>query len=268
MRKNGTAVFLVLLAGVLSADMAVSAAGPETTITISYDNTAAVETCGADWGFSCLIEGRGATILFDMGTKEELFLKNIAALGIDLGRVDLAVISHFHGDHIGGLGAALRKRPGLTVHVPVDPSPQAAAVVRRINEAGGKTVPAAEPVEIAKGVRLTGTMGTLIKEQSLMIETGRGRVIVTGCAHQGIVSILEKFREPGRWPIEAVLGGFHLMQTSEADVERIIARFRELGAARVGASHCTGEKAIAMFRKAYGNMFVELGAGRVLRFDD
>ncbi len=59
-----------------------------------------------------------------------------------------------------------------------------------------------------------------------------------------------------------VLGGFHLGQTPAAAVEQIIARFKALGVRRVGATHCTGDAAIATFRKAFGNDFIELGVGR------
>ncbi|MCJ7485923.1 MAG: MBL fold metallo-hydrolase, partial [Candidatus Aminicenantes bacterium] len=98
-------------------------------------------------------------------------------------------------------------------------------------------------------------------------DTSRGLVVVTGCAHPGIVGIVEKVREITGRPIEAVLGGFHLVQTGDAEIGRIIGRFKELGVARVGASHCTGDRAIALFREAYNDRFIELGAGRVLSFE-
>lgn len=110
-------------------------------------------------------------------------------------------------------------------------------------------------------------MGNAIKEQTLILDTSRGLVIIAGCAHPGIVGILEKARLMTGRPIEAVLGGFHLLQKGDEEIGRIIARFKELGVARVGVSHCTGDKAIAMFRDAYKDRFIELGAGRVVRFE-
>jgi 7,8-dihydropterin-6-yl-methyl-4-(beta-D-ribofuranosyl)aminobenzene 5'-phosphate synthase len=136
-----------------------------------------------------------------------------------------------------------------------------------LEKSGGKLVRVDQALKLDEGLSLTGTMGVAIKEQSLILDTSRGLVIVAGCAHQGIVSILEKARQMTGRPIEAVLGGFHLLQTGDAEVGRIIARFKELGVARIGASHCTGDRAIAMFRDAYKDRFIELGAGRVLRFD-
>ena len=237
------------------------------TITIIYDNYPADPACATDWGFSCLIEGLEKTVLFDAGTREDLFLKNVEALKIDLGRVDLAVLSHFHGDHTGGLEAALRKRPGLTLYVPVDTDRAAALVSEKLEKSGGQVITVDQPLKLDEGLSLTGTMGVAIKEQALILDTSRGLVIIAGCAHPGIVGMVEKAREMTGRPIAAVLGGFHLMQTGDAELARIIGRFKELGVARVGATHCTGAKAIALFREAYKDRFIELGAGRVLSFE-
>jgi 7,8-dihydropterin-6-yl-methyl-4-(beta-D-ribofuranosyl)aminobenzene 5'-phosphate synthase len=257
------------LFGIILAAPPVSADGTGLTITIIYDNYPADPACATDWGFSCLIEGLGKTILFDAGTREDLFLKNAAALKVDFGRIDFAVLSHFHGDHFGGLEGALRNRPGLTFYVPVDKTRPAVLVSEKLEKAGGKIVPVDQGLKLGQNIMLTGTLGDEIKEQSLILDTSRGLVVVAGCAHPGIVKIVEKARElmTGR-PIAAVLGGFHLMQTGDAEVGRIIDRFKELGVVRVGASHCTGDRAIALFREAYKDRFIELGAGRVVRFEE
>ena len=89
-------------------------------------------------------------------------------------------------------------------------------------------------------------------------------MVVTGCAHPGIVSILERTKIVGKQNIWMVLGGFHLYETAPADVAKIIGRFKELGVQRVGATHCTGDAAIEMFRKAFGPNFVEMGVGRTI----
>jgi 7,8-dihydropterin-6-yl-methyl-4-(beta-D-ribofuranosyl)aminobenzene 5'-phosphate synthase len=266
MKKRGWLISLAVLAIALAGPTA-SAEGPALTVTIIYDNYAADPACATDWGFSCLVEGLKKTVLFDAGTREDIFLKNAEALKVDLGRVGLAVLSHFHGDHTGGLEAALRKRPGLTLYVPVDKDQNATLFAERLEKSGGQLVRVDQALELDEGLSLTGTMGVAIKEQSLILDTSRGLVIIAGCAHPGIVSILETAKQLTGRPIEAVLGGFHLLQTGDAELARIIGRFKELGVARVGASHCTGDKAIALFREAYKDRFIELGAGRVLRFE-
>ncbi len=265
--KKPCLVAIFSLFGIILAAPTVSADGTGLTITIIYDNYPADPACGTDWGFSCFIEGLGKTILFDAGTREDLFLKNATALKVDLGRVDLAVLSHFHGDHFGGLEAALRNRPGLTFYVPVDKTRPAVLVSEKLEKAGGTVVPVDQGLKLGQNIMLTGTLGDDIKEQSLILDTSPGLVVIAGCAHPGIVKIVEKAQELTDRPIAAVLGGFHLAQTDDAAVGRIIVRFKELGVARVGASHCTGDRAIALFREAYKDRFIELGAGRVLRFE-
>jgi len=267
MKERRWLLSLAILGIALAGPAAPPMESPALTITILYDNYPADPACATDWGFSCLVEGLKRTVLFDTGTREDIFLKNAAALKVDLGLVDLAVLSHFHGDHTGGLEAALRKRPGLTLHVPVDKDPNAILFAERLEKSGAQLIRVDQALKLDEGLSLTGTMGVAIKEQSLILDTSRGLVIVAGCAHQGIINVLEKARQMTGRPIEAVLGGFPLMQTGDAEVGRIIARFKELGVARVGASHCTGDKAIAMFRDAYKDRFIELGAGRVVRFD-
>jgi len=259
--------FILALLGAVLASPAATAEDPGLTVTIISDNYAADPACGAEWGFSCLIKSLRKTILFDAGTREDLFLKNAEALKVDLSRIDLTVLSHFHGDHTGGLDAALRKRPGLTFYVPVDKHERALLLAKGWEDAGGKVIPVGQPLDLGEGLWLTGTMGEVSQEQALVIDTSRGLIIITGCAHPGIVGIVEKARQITGRPLAAVLGGFHLLETSDAEIGRIIGRFKELSVARVGATHCTGDKAIALFRKAYRDRFIELGAGRVLRFE-
>lgn len=111
---------------------------------------------------------------------------------------------------------------------------------------------------------MTGPVGGPVPEQSLVIRRPEGLVVVTGCSHPGIVSILERVRQVASGRLLAVLGGFHLLDHTDQAVAGIVARFQELGVERVGATHCTGEKAIEAFRKAYGTRFIEMGAGRVV----
>ena len=92
--------------------------GDEVTFTVIYDNYSSSEQCNGDWGFSCLIEGMEKTILFDTGTKPEVFRKNLANLDIDIDNIDLLVISHNHGDHTGGLPIILERRVDLPLYIP------------------------------------------------------------------------------------------------------------------------------------------------------
>jgi 7,8-dihydropterin-6-yl-methyl-4-(beta-D-ribofuranosyl)aminobenzene 5'-phosphate synthase len=233
------------------------------TVTILYDNTAFAPGTEADWGFACLVEGTAKTILFDTGTKPEVFFHNVEALGVDLAVVDLVVISHEHGDHTGSLARILEQHHGLPVYHPVSFSDE---FVSSVKKAGATSVPISGPVEIIPDVHLTGEMGDAIKEQSLILRTGDGLVVITGCSHPGIVEILERTRRILDENISMVFGGFHLLRHSDDQTTAIIEQFKKLGVEKCGATHCTGDRQIAMFQDAYGDDFVPMGTGRVLTF--
>lgn len=230
-------------------------------MTVLYDNYVATEGTRAEWGFSCLIEGAEKTILFDTGGDDEILAHNIDHLKVDLKKVDQIVISHNHWDHTGGLVSVLEENPNPPVYVPHSFPYD---FVRKVEEAHGSVVPIDKPVEICKNVFSTGEMGDRIKEQSLILNTRKGLVVVTGCSHQGIVNILKKAKEILDRDIYLVFGGFHLMQHSDDDVKAIIAEFKKLGVLKCGATHCTGDRQIGLFKEAYGDNYVPIGTGRVL----
>lgn len=117
--NGGLFLVMGMVVGAAAAPALAGAGDGDITVTILYDNTAFAPELQADWGFSCLIEGTGQTILFDAGTKPEVFFHNAEALGVDLSQVDLVVISHEHGDHTGALARVLAADRGLTVYHPV-----------------------------------------------------------------------------------------------------------------------------------------------------
>src|SRR4030043_1111069 len=229
--------------------------------TILYDNYLHKEGTKSDWGFSCLIEGTEKTILFDTGTQPEILMHNVGVLGVDLKKVDQIVISHNHDDHTGGLSAILEKNPNVTVFFPVS---FPAEFGRRVEGLKAKPQSVDKSVEICQDVYLTGEMGDEIKEQSLIIDTAKGLITVTGCSHPGIVNILKRAREIRDKPIYLVFGGLHLGNKSNAEMEGIIAAFKELKVEKCGATHCTGDAQIAMFKKAFGENYVPMGTGRAI----
>lgn len=257
----------VLLTGLFSGmDSAVHGPVPpegSLRFTILYDNYLHKQGTRPDWGFSCLIEGTEKTILFDTGTDPQILMHNVDALGIDLKKVDLVVISHDHGDHIGGLSAVLEINRDVIVYYPVS-FPRSFG--RNVEQLQGKAQTVDKPVEICRNVHLTGEMGLAIKEQALFIDTDKGLIVVTGCSHPGIVDILKRAREVVDKPIHLVFGGFHLMEATDAEMQQIIAAFRSLDVEKCGATHCTGDAQIALFKKAFGENYVPMGTGRVIEF--
>jgi len=226
-------------------------------ITILYDNYPYDERLRTSWGFSCLVERSGLRVLFDTGGDSPTLLGNMEALGVDAGNLDAIVLSHIHGDHVGGLEGILAQNGETVVYVPQSFPTRFKSDVRSI----ARLVEVGDPMRIAEGVHSTGEMGGGIKEQALIVSSAEGAIVITGCAHPGIVAIVTKAKEVSGEPIELVLGGFHLSGTGQAGIRSIVDDFRELGVHRVAPTHCSGDVARRMFREAYGDAFVAAGAG-------
>ena len=251
-------IFSIMLISTASHIRTEKQSNKEVTFTIIYDNHPFSDPYIGDWGFSCLIEGKEKTILFDTGTNPDIFRKNLENLNVDINRIDLIVISHNHGDHTGGLPVILEKRKDLPLYIPTSVEEQ---FLQYYKEFEGYTVPVDGPIELCEGVMLTGEMGDMIKEQSLLVETEKGLVIVTGCAHQGVENIVKKATQLSDQKIYLLFGGFHLLRHSESEIKDIIDIFLSEGVQKCGATHCTGEEAIIMLKETYGKDFITIGAG-------
>jgi 7,8-dihydropterin-6-yl-methyl-4-(beta-D-ribofuranosyl)aminobenzene 5'-phosphate synthase len=190
-------------------------------------------------------------------------MHNADFLKKDLKKVDKVVISHNHWDHTGGLMEFLKVNPDAPVYIPYEFPYD---FVRQVEQAGGSVVPVREACEISKNIYLTGQMGDAIKEMGVILNMPQGLVMVMGCSHPGIAEMVRKSREALQKDVYLVFGGFHLMGHSDAQVKAIIEDFREMGVQKCGATHCTGDRAISLFREAYGEDYVPIGSGRVLKF--
>ena len=261
--------YLPVLVGLLLYDQALgNPVYPESKrsqdrLTILYDNNPYDYRSKSSWGFSCLIELGGKTILFDTGGDGEILLYNMRVLNKDPRAIDVVVLSHIHGDHTGGLWSILREKSTLKVYIP-DSFPQEFG--QRIKQFGAEVVRVDASLEIDRGIHSTGEMGHGIKEQSLLIHTPKGTILITGCAHPGIVNILEKAKAIAGKDIYMVIGGWHLFSSGEREIKGIIEAFRRMGIQRVAPCHCTGDKALAMFKNEYGGNFIKVGAGSIIKF--
>jgi 7,8-dihydropterin-6-yl-methyl-4-(beta-D-ribofuranosyl)aminobenzene 5'-phosphate synthase len=235
------------------------------TITVLYDNNEYDERLRTAWGFACLVEGFDETILFDTGGDSGTLLSNMRTLGVDPQRIDTVVISHVHGDHVGGLDGFLNENQAVTVYLPQS-FPQSIEDAAR--DAGADVVSVGESVEVCEHVLSTGELGDGIKEQSLVIETARGLVVVTGCAHPGIVDIVRQAKEITGQDVYLVVGGFHLGGTGTVEIEGIVEDFQRLGVQKVAPCHCSGDAARRLFEEAYGEDFIPAGVGSTLQVRD
>ncbi|MCU0638551.1 MAG: MBL fold metallo-hydrolase [Candidatus Krumholzibacteria bacterium] len=260
-----SAVNIMVLALCLCG-MAAPGAGAQGGIVIKviYNNIVHDDNLKGRWGFACLVEGAEKTILFDTGGVGDLLLDNMKKMGIDPSAIDMVVLSHEHNDHTGGLEAFLKKNDKAIVFAPASFSEkfQSFAKDEKI-----KKVDVKGPMSICGNVYTTGEMGDKIIEQSLIITTDRGPVLITGCAHPGIVRIIEETLDLAAKQPLLVMGGFHLPDLKDDEVRKIAGSMRELGVVYCGPSHCTGDSAIGIFREAFGKYFVETGAGAVIEID-
>ncbi|HPG37815.1 MAG TPA: MBL fold metallo-hydrolase [bacterium] len=233
----------------------------ELTFTILYNNYAHVPGTVSDWGFSCLVEGGEQTILFDTGAKADILMQNVRKLNVDLSKVDIIVLSHNHADHTGGLDSVLAINPHLDIYI-LQSFLKDFARQHKLPDSSVQRIK--EPRQICANVFTTGEMGSSIKEHSLLFHTGKGQVILTGCSHQGIIKIVQKAQELDPKPIYMVLGGMHLLQHSDSEIKEIIHKFNMAGVQKCGATHCTGDRAMALFSAAFNENFINAGTGAVI----
>jgi len=226
-------------------------------ITVLYDNYTLTEGCTTDWGFACIIEGTEKCILFDTGANGSILLGNMDKLQVSAGDVELVVISHNHADHTGGLLSFLGRNNNVAAYLPLTVS---SGFVQNVRSRGATAQLPTDTVQICEGAHVA-VVGQI--EQFLVLETPKGLVVITGCAHPGIVQIVQKAKEMLEKDVYFVIGGFHLLNDSDSQVRSKIGQFRSMGVQKVGASHCTGDRAIALFEQEYGNDFVPIGVGQL-----
>ena len=239
-----------------------SADGKAVQITVLYDNNEHAPRLETAWGFSCLVAGLEKTILFDTGGSSTLLLSNMRELDIDPAQVDAVVISHVHGDHVGGLAGFLEENHRVTAYLPRSFPDHIRDTVR---DSGAELVEVHAPLNICRGAWSTGELGTGIKEQPLLVQTPEGIVLITGCAHPGIVNIVRHAKEQLNADIYMALGGFHLAGADAERIRDVVRETQELGVQAIAPCHCSGDLARELFKEAYGENYYAAGVGWQLR---
>jgi 7,8-dihydropterin-6-yl-methyl-4-(beta-D-ribofuranosyl)aminobenzene 5'-phosphate synthase len=287
---RGTAVFILLLAHM-------AAAGTPNRVTILYDSFGKSPTLTMDWGFAVLVDYGGKRILFDTGNNAQIFEHNVKAAGVDLQKLDFVVMSHRHGDHMGGLAYLLKVNSTVKIYAPKERSgvygddqpsstwyrkdPSLPTEQRYYRGAPPEIIHMGEAwpnanfqlidknIEIVPGMYLialvSDTPGTLeVHELSLAIRTPDGLVLVVGCSHPGVEHILREASaiDPH---INLLLGGLHQIQAPDAEVERIARVLHDqYKLDRIAPGHCTGEPEFAALKKTFGDHYLYAGVGSVV----
>ena len=232
---------------------------PEITLISVYDNYQVDPELKTAWGFATIIKTPQEPILFDTGGNSEALLSNMKKLGIDPSSIKKVVISHIHSDHLGGLEGFLERNSNVTVFIP---SSFPKSFKNMIIQNGAKFVEISAPRKISDSIYTTGELYGPPKEQSLIIDSKKGLVVITGCAHPGIVNIVKRAKKlMKRDKVYLVLGGFHHPPLS------CIKEFKGLGVEKIAPSHCTGDSAREAFRKEYKENFIEYGVGKIVEIN-
>ncbi|MBD3310598.1 MBL fold metallo-hydrolase [Candidatus Woesearchaeota archaeon] len=225
------------------------------TIIDVYDNVESDPGFRTGFGFGAVMKLADMNILFDTGGDAPTLLTNLGKAGLRPEDIDMVVLSHIHADHTGGLSGFLEKNSDLKVCVPES---YPGNLKDQIVSAGAELVEVKEPAQLAEGIYSTGELGTMIKEHSLILNTEKGLVVITGCAHPGIADIVRKAKELLDEDIYLVMGGFHHPHVS------VVKDFRDMGVEKAAPSHCTGHEAVQAFSKEYGNDFIQTGVGSTI----
>ncbi len=269
---------------------------PPARITVLYDAFGKDATMTKDWGYAALVEVNGKRILFDTGNNPEIFARNVKARGVDLTKLDFVVMSHRHGDHMGGLTYLLSVNPKVVIYAPKEgfgvygfnlPSKfyrKAEALPAEMRYYDGRppevmkfgtAFPAAniqlidKTAEVASGITLIALVsdapGTReLKELSLAIDTPEGLVLVVGCSHPGIEAIVAEAAKINPH-IHLIAGGFHLVVAQDPVIEKVAAALHDtFQVDYIAPGHCTGEPTFAALRKVFGDRYLYAGLGMIL----
>ncbi len=230
------------------------------SLSIVFDNNPHDPRLTSLWGFAALLQLPGHTVLFDTGSNGRVLLKNMRALDLDPDRVDLLFLSHAHWDHMGGLDSFLEINPQASVVLHEGFSKHLISDLQGM--CGELIVAGREPRLLLPGIYTSGMFESETPEQALSVDMGTGLSVLSGCAHPGMKRIVQRASRFLDKPVVRAIGGFHLGNQDLPVIERTILDLQESGVKTVVPTHCTGQTAMAVFRRAFGERCIDGGAGR------
>jgi 7,8-dihydropterin-6-yl-methyl-4-(beta-D-ribofuranosyl)aminobenzene 5'-phosphate synthase len=217
------------------------------------------------WGIAFLINER---MIFDTFGHADVFMSSLAIGGVSLAQISDIVISHDHWDHLAGLWPLLEKSSRATVYLCPGFSQQ---TKHKIKATGASFVEIVGSKELYPGIFTTGCIGGIyqdkeIEEQAIVAKTPKGLIVLTGCAHPGIVNIVQRVRKNFDQPVTGLIGGFHLNDKGDQEIKAIAFKLKQLGVENISPLHCTGERAQNIFKKIFLEGYHNLKVGFTVEF--
>jgi 7,8-dihydropterin-6-yl-methyl-4-(beta-D-ribofuranosyl)aminobenzene 5'-phosphate synthase len=275
-------------------------------ITIICENSVSVKGGVGEHGFAAYVETERGNFLFDTGRGEGL-IPNLLRFDKDPLSIQKIILSHGHHDHTGGLASILELLGGVEIMAHPDLfsiryriSQKDGREVRRfvglkfqrayLESLGGRFTLGKNFREVTREMFLTGEVprknsfergdpnlfaeieGKLVPDpflddQSVVIESPKGLVMLFGCAHAGMMNILEHaIANTGQERVFAIIGGTHLDFASPSQVEETISILKNFQVERLGVSHCTGLRAASRLLSEFGEKFFFGMVGESLEF--
>jgi len=232
--------------------------------TIICDNRPGGKQLIEDPGFSALVETPHHTILFDTNSRGSILMANMMNLNLTHKDIEMIFLSHHHWDHIGGLDDALQQAPYVDVYAP---DPILEKEIQLADSHGAKIIPVKKSIELAPGIYSTGIIKQPIPEHSLVIESEKGLVLITGCAHPGILELAKLAVQVADGELFLVLGGFHLEGMPREKYIEIAEELKDM-TRHVAPGHCNTDEAIDAFGEVFGEFCHPLRVGEIIDTDD
>ena len=273
----------------------------DVTIQVLVENTTEISRLRGEHGLSVLVTTSDGSLLWDTG-QSDLLLTNAAAMGLSLRDIDHCVLSHGHYDHTGGLIGVLRQAPGITLHAhPAVFEPRYTPAQEdsarsigcphprdEIEHLAGEIILDSLPREILPGIHVTGEIARVSGEdtggafyrdenlsipdllpddQTLIIETSSGRVVLMGCCHAGVMNTLMHCeRLFGVSEYALITGGMHLLKASEERLKKTLNFLEERAVRMIAPGHCTGRRPVCLMMDKWNERCVPLATGRQWSF--
>ncbi len=278
----------------------------KTKVTVLCENLVGRRVGSGEHGFSVFIETDGGNYLFDTGGGHSV-VANSLVLNKDLRTIRKIFLSHGHYDHTGGLPKVLTLKGNVDVHLHPDAFIDRIHVIQEegkekkrfvglpfkksyLEFLGANFLYNKDYIEVEKGMFLTGevprktyfekpdprlfiemegktTQDIFLDDQSLILNTKKGLVVIFGCAHSGMINILNHvIHKTGKEKFYAIMGGTHLDFLTPEQLEESIKSLKQMEIEKIGVSHCTGMRAAFRLHQEFGERFFYGYVGSVLEW--